>query len=258
MGVTTTSPSEIFIGAPGQLLWGGKDLGATTGPITVRIRPEAITTPQINGIPGLLAMTDYLTSERVELEATLLEMSQQTLLAALAGSVINSSVATRTGNRRYPTTMYKDLSLVIQGLDTAVLVVNMPNATCTSGLEFSGADDAAVAPTLMFEGRYRFGQDFWSIIRKAMTGIEYISGIPSTGRSDAVGTVVAAYVRAISTLALPITYAFVGLPTGLTGNTATGDITGTISGTAGPKAVTVTATDGVSTPKVLNFTWTVS
>jgi len=259
MGVTPSSPADIFIGAPGQVVWGGRELGATTGAVTVRIRPDAIFTPQVNGIPGLLAMTDYLTSETVEAEFTLLEMSKTNLLSVLAGSTENpADVIKRTGTRRYPTSMYKDLMIVFKGLDTAQLVINMPQTTCTSGLEFSGADDAAVSPTLIFSGRYKLGSDFWTVVRKANTGLEFVGGIPATGRSDPNGTVVTAYVRAVSIHGRAVTYTFAGLPTGLTGNTATGDITGTIASTLGPKAVTVTANDGLSTAKVLNFTWTVT
>ncbi|HWO50361.1 MAG TPA: hypothetical protein VNN23_02095, partial [Ornithinibacter sp.] len=67
MGVTVNSPKEIFIGAPGVVKFRTVDLGATTGGITIRIRPT-IFTPQLNGIPGLLAMTDYLQTEEVEVE----------------------------------------------------------------------------------------------------------------------------------------------------------------------------------------------
>jgi hypothetical protein len=259
MGVTPSSPSDIFIGAPAQVLWGGRELGATTGTVTVRIRPENIFTPQVNGIPGLLAMTDYLTAEVVEAEFTLLEMSKANLLAVLAGSTENpADVIKRVSTRRYPSSMSRDLMIVLKGLDPALLTINMPQTTCTSGLEFSGADDAAVSPTLTFSGRYKLGSDFWSVVRKAVVGIEFMAGIPATGRSDPNGTVVTQYVRAVSILGRPITYTFAGLPTGLTGNTATGDITGTIASTLGAKAVTVTANDGVSVAKVLNFTWTVT
>ena len=254
MGVTVGSPSEIFIGAPGTVQFGGRELGATTGAVTVRIRPT-VYTPQVNGIPGMLAKTDYLQTEEVEVEFSLLEMSKANLLSVLAGSVeAPANVVSRSGVRRYPSVMYADLVLALQGLDDSMLVLGFPNATCTSGLEFSSADDSPVAPTLIFGGRYKGGEDFWRIIRKDFTGIQYIFGMAN--RTDPIGTVVKRYVRALSAAGLPVTYAFAGLPTGLTGNTATGSITGTIGGTAQAFAVTITATDGVSTPVVNSFTWT--
>jgi hypothetical protein len=152
MGVTVNSPKEIFIGAPGTVKFRTVDLGATTGGITVRVRPT-IFTPQLNGIPGMLAMTDYLQTEEVEVELSLAELSQATLLAVLAGSSLSGSTITRTGNRRYPSTMYGAFQIIWQGLDTNTLQFDMAMATCISGLEITASDDSAAAPTVIFAGR---------------------------------------------------------------------------------------------------------
>ena len=167
MGVTVNSPKEIFIGAPGVVQFRTVDLGATTGGITVRIRPT-IFTPQLNGIPGMLAMTDYLQTEEVEVELSLAELSQATLLAVLAGSEAAANVITRTGIRRYPSAMYGPFHIEWEGLDGEILEFDMAMATCTSGLELTASDDAAAAPTVIFAGRVDPANpldSIWSITR---------------------------------------------------------------------------------------------
>jgi len=190
MGVTVNSPKEIFIGAPGVVKFRTVDLGATTGGITVRIRPT-IFTPQLNGIPGMLAMTDYLQTEEVEVELSLAELSQANLLAVLAGSTANANVITRTGNRRYPSSMYGPFQIQWAGLDSNTLEFNMALATCISGLELTAADDAAAAPTVIFAGRVDPANpltSIWSFTRGAPVLLnaqgQPIEGEPAEGEGS--------------------------------------------------------------------------
>jgi hypothetical protein len=152
MGVTVNSPQEIFIGAPGTVKFRTVDLGATTEGIVIRITPT-IFTPQLNGIPGMLAQTDYLQTEDVEVEVTLAELSKANVLAVLAGSEAVGDVVTRTAGRRYPSTMYGPFELTLEGLDGETFKFEMLQATPTSGLEFTAGDDVAAAPTVVFSGR---------------------------------------------------------------------------------------------------------
>ncbi len=54
------------------------------------------------------------------------------------------------------------------------------------------------------------------------------------------------------------TYAATGLPSGLSINTSSGQIGGTITGSANAYSVTVTASDGEGASASQNFTWNVS
>ena len=167
MGVTVDSPKEIFIGAPATVKFRTVDLGATSEGITIRITPT-IFTPQLNGIPGMLAQTDYLQTEEVEVEVTLAELSVANLLAILAGSTEAAGVITRTTGRRYPSAMYGPLELTMEGLDGEDFKFEMAMATPTSGLEVTAGDDTAAAPTVVFAGRVDPAnplQSIWKITR---------------------------------------------------------------------------------------------
>ena len=255
MGVTTGSPSEIFIGAPGQVKFGGSDIGATTEGITVRIVPSAITTPQINGVPGLLAKTDYTTTEECSVEVTMLELSKANLRRILAGSTESpTNVITRLGKRRYPSSMYSDLVIALAGLDDARLVFIFPNVTPTSGLEVTAGDDQAAAPSVTFEGRYRAGSDYWRIVRKDVTttDLEWVAPSPfPSALSLKVGVPATVGFRAVQWDGKPVVYGMTPVPAGMVFDNATGTLSGTPTTAGGPTACTVTANDA-SAPVLSN------
>ena len=72
---------------------------------------------------------------------------------------------------------------------------------------------------------------------------------------NVIGDVVDVTLPAASGGATPITYAVTGLPTGLSFDTTTRDITGTVGGTAEVSMVTYTATDDNGTVITRNFDW---
>ena len=248
MGVSTASPQQVFIGAPGIVLFGGVDIGATTEGITVRIIPDPIFTPQVNGIPGMLAQTDYLQAETVEVEVTMLELSKKNLLNILAGSAESpANVFTRTGIRRYPSVMYRDLVIALSGLDDERLVFDFPNVTPTSGLEVSASDDQAAAPAVTFQGRYRFGYPFWRIIRQTTAAdLVWVTALPTTIQLKQNQPFSFGF-RAVNYDGKPVTYALTAIPAGMTLNTATGNLTGTPTAIEAPETSVLTAADGTTT-----------
>jgi hypothetical protein len=262
MGVTGTSPANVFIGAPGRILFRGIDVGATTEGVTIRIMPDPVFTPQINGVPGLLAQTDYLQAERMEVEVTMLELSVQNIKAIIAGAeetVPDNGILTRVGKRRYPTSMYGDLLIDMRGLDTAELVLYFPNVTPTSGLEVTAGDDTAAAPTVTFEGRYKGTGAQWAIHRTAwgVPNFYVVAGLPAS-ISTPEDVPYSISVRAIAKNGNTVTYTATGLPAGMAIDTDTGDITGTPTTPGGPDLVTVTLHAAGHANMDITTNWTVT
>ena len=79
---------------------------------------------------------------------------------------------------------------------------------------------------------------------------------PIADQSSVTGTAASLQVNATDTDTL--TYGATGLPAGLTINTATGLISGTVSATANVYPVTVSVSDSVNTAVEVNFDWTVT
>ncbi|MDR7277324.1 ricin-type beta-trefoil lectin domain protein [Catenuloplanes atrovinosus] len=80
-------------------------------------------------------------------------------------------------------------------------------------------------------------------------------GEQSTGRGSPVSTQITAVP---ATPGQALTYSAAGLPAGLTMNTVTGRITGTVTAPAGRYTVTISARSGSGTPAGVTFNWTIN
>ena len=125
MAVTIT-PEELYYGSPTTLTYGGVDVGGTTEPPTVNIEiTEA--KPDFQNAAGPIEGTAVVTDVIVSVDLLVNQMTAEKLAWALPGATETGGVITWTTGR-VPTTAYKDLVLVGQGLDGRTMTVTLENA----------------------------------------------------------------------------------------------------------------------------------
>jgi hypothetical protein len=95
MPVTATTAESLFIGA-GEVYVDGVTVGATMENNVARFVRQYFR-PELNGVKGPLAGTDYIQSEVMELEVTLPEITAATMALALPGTTSTSRATTVTG-----------------------------------------------------------------------------------------------------------------------------------------------------------------
>lgn len=125
MAVTIT-PEELYYGSPTTLTYGGVDVGGTTEPPTINIEiTEA--TPDFQNAAGPIVGTAVVTDVVVSCSLLVNQMTAEKLAWALPGATEVGGVITWTAGR-VPTSAYKDLVLVGQGLDGRTMTVTLENA----------------------------------------------------------------------------------------------------------------------------------
>lgn len=139
MGFTSASPANIVIGAPGVLLLGGTDIGATTGAITYRV-VQKLYAPQINGVVGTLGGTDFVQSEMGELEVAAPEMSAAVMAAQVPGS---TSATDGNGVQGSPTyTASTTAAAAVAGQRLAIKLTSVTALAVGAYLGFAGSSPA--------------------------------------------------------------------------------------------------------------------
>lgn len=139
MGATSATPANIVIGAPGVLLLGTTDVGATTGPITYRVT-QKLYAPKINGLVATLAGTDFVTEEMAQLDVAAPEMSAAVMAAQVPGS---TSATTTNGVQGSPPFTASTLAAAtVAGQRTAIKLASVTGLTVGMYLGFAGGTAA--------------------------------------------------------------------------------------------------------------------
>lgn len=170
MGVTADTPVNIVIGA-GDVYIDGEIVGATMENNVFRVVREYFQ-PDLNGVPGPLEGTDYISSETAELEVTLPELSGDILELIIPNSTSTPSggdiTIASSGVRRVSSASYREVELRVPGLDAIEFRFRLHRAVVTGNVEFEAADDGALAPRITFQGRWAAGDadsSPWEIVR---------------------------------------------------------------------------------------------
>ena len=125
MAVTIT-PEELYYGSPTTLTYGGVDVGGTTEPPTVNIEiTEA--KPDFQNAAGPIVGTAVITDVMVSVDLMVNQLTAEKLAWALPGAEETGGVITWTAGR-VPSSAYKDLVLVGQGLDGRTMTFTLENA----------------------------------------------------------------------------------------------------------------------------------
>jgi hypothetical protein len=149
---TTINPEQLFFGGPASLTIGGVEAGATVDAPRVTITPT-VYTPEFIGAKGPVKGTDIVTRVLAAVEFTVNEFSAVKMGWTMPGSITNDGVTTWTPGR-IPDASYKDVILTGNGLDDAVMVVNIYDAISVQPLEIDFSDTAIGGMRVRFEGRY--------------------------------------------------------------------------------------------------------
>ncbi len=144
MAVTIT-PEELYFGSPTTLTYGGVDVGGTTEPPTVSIEVTEAK-PDFQNAAGPIEGTSVITDVLVSVSLLMNQMTAAKLTWALPGASEVAGVITWTAGR-VPSTAYKDLVLVGQGLDGRIMTVTLENALSAESISipFSKTDFGGVS-----------------------------------------------------------------------------------------------------------------
>jgi hypothetical protein len=152
MGVTATTPENIVVGA-GNVLVDAADVGATADDNVFRIEQTIFEPDNLNGVPGMLLGTQYKTREEAILEATMPEVSADTLALIWPGSEETGGTIDWDGTRRLALAMFHDYELVVPGL-TNTFTFAADNALNQGNAEFSGQDAGMMSPRGEFHSKW--------------------------------------------------------------------------------------------------------
>lgn len=123
---TTITPEELYYGSPVTLTYGGVDVGGTTEPPTVNIEiTEAH--PDFQNAAGPIVGTSVITDVVASVDLMVNQLTAEKLAWALPGATEVGGVITWSAGR-VPTSAYKDLVLVGQGLDGRTMTFTLENA----------------------------------------------------------------------------------------------------------------------------------
>ena len=129
---TTITPEQLYYGSPTTLTYGGVDVGGTTEPPTVNIDITEFH-PDFQNAAGPVEGTAIITDVVVRCELMVNQMTAAKLAWALPGATETDGVITWSAGR-VPSTAYKDLVLVGQGLDGRTMTVTLENAFSSENL----------------------------------------------------------------------------------------------------------------------------
>lgn len=155
MGVTSDTPANLVVGA-GNVLVDTVDVGATADDNVYRIEQTIFEPDNLNGVPGMLKGTQYKTREEAILEASMPEVSAETLALLWPGSAA-AGVGTVTidwdGTRRIPDAAFHDYRLDVPGLDNLFSFL-ADDALNQGNIEYSGQDAGMMTPRGEFHSKW--------------------------------------------------------------------------------------------------------
>lgn len=157
MGATIATPANLVIGA-GNVYKDAADIGVTADANVFRIEEERFEPDNLNGLPGMLVETMFITKSEGVLDVGSPEISAERLADAWPGSrsddVDGLTVIDRDGNaRRVPLSAYADWKLRVKGA-TRIYGFELDNAISVSNPEFSLANAGMALPRLELHSRW--------------------------------------------------------------------------------------------------------
>jgi hypothetical protein len=151
MSVTIT-PEELYYGSPVTLTYGGTDVGGTTEPPTIDFEiTEAH--PDFQNAAGPIEGTSVITDVLVSVSLLVNQLTAEKLAWALPGATEVGGVITWTTGR-VPSSAYKDLVLVGQGLDGRTLTFTLENAYSSENLSIPFGKGEFGGLSMKFVGYY--------------------------------------------------------------------------------------------------------
>lgn len=151
MAVTIT-PEELYFGSPTTLTYGGTDVGGTTEPPRIIIEITKLE-PDFQNAAGPVEGTSVITNVLVRCELMVNQITAAKLAWALPGATEVSGTVTWTAGR-VPSTAYKDLVLVGQGLDGRTLTATIENAYSAENIELPFGKEEFTGMSMNFIGYY--------------------------------------------------------------------------------------------------------
>lgn len=151
MAVTIT-PEELYFGSPTTLTYGGVDVGGTTEPPRIIIEITKLE-PDFQNAAGPVVDTSVITGVMVRCELLVNQITGAKLAWALPGATEVGGVITWTTGR-VPSSAYKDLVLVGQGLDGRTLTATIENAYSAESIELPFGKDDFTGMSMNFIGYY--------------------------------------------------------------------------------------------------------
>lgn len=158
MAATASTPANLIIGA-GNAYKDLADVGVTADDNVFRIEENRFEPDNLNGLPGMLVGTMYITDSEGILDVGMPEISEERLADVWPGSRSDTDVdgvvtIDRDGNaRRVPLTAYADWKLRVKGL-TRLYNFEVDDAINLGNAEFTFADAGMALPRLELHSRW--------------------------------------------------------------------------------------------------------
>ena len=151
MAITIT-PEELYFGSPTTLTYGGVDVGGTTEPPTVNIEITKLE-PDFQNAAGPVEGTSVITNVLVTCQLMVNQITAAKLAWALPGATeVGGTVTWEAG--RVPSSAYKDLVMVGQGLDGRTLTVTLENAFSAESISLPFGKDDFTGMSMNFVAYY--------------------------------------------------------------------------------------------------------
>lgn len=148
---TTIDPEAQFFGAPVSLMVGGIEVGATIDAPKISIVPD-VYTPKYQNAKSPIRGTDIVTWVLVSCEFTVNEFTAAKMALALPGATLTGDTITWEPGR-VPSSAYKELVLIEEGLDGRSLVLAIHDAISLQPLEITFGNTEVAGFKMKFEGR---------------------------------------------------------------------------------------------------------
>jgi hypothetical protein len=157
MGATINTPANLVVGA-GNAYKDGADIGVTADANVFRIEEKRYEPDNLNGLPGMLVGTMYVTDSDGVLDIGAPELTADRLADQWPGSraTIDGAQTTidRDGNeRRVPLSAYADWKLRVKGL-TRIYGFELDNAINVGNPEFSMDNGKIALPRMELHSRW--------------------------------------------------------------------------------------------------------
>lgn len=139
MPAGASTPANLVIGAPGNFLVDGADVGALEGNVVFRIVQNKFT-PRINGVRGFLLGTSFVQDEHGEMEVGLPEVSTTVIGLLVPGAASSVLTAGVTGSPPFTATTMAVAA--VAGQQTGLKLTSVTGAAVGQYVAFAGSSPA--------------------------------------------------------------------------------------------------------------------